>query len=1054
MQSNRVKHDARALVKATGIPYQEALKKIRRQAALDEASAQTEQATQVHASDSPTPGVVLPSKDPYSAVNALANRIIDVTENPPAESDDASAARSRVLSHQALSVTGEYGQSFVHVPKNRDADQVVEAIADMAFQRRGKSDAAFTAVLADHLRALTDTQRAAVAQARAHGVFLVCPATVDPTVEFAELPEHTVTTDWLNAVGITSIADYTPAKAWSEPTRPGLIAAARTKLTAAGSVTRTVRLEFDDHPLGVISGVVGTGKHTLLRTLIASTAVTRSPQDVGFFLVTSTVGRFDAVKDLPHMRGFCENATTLAHAGRALFAAESELTRRVKRVNELGCDWRGYRERHTAGESGYEEPWPELLIVLDEMYDVLRANRQLISTLNYLASQTHDLGVRVVWSSQFIDDSLFGNLSVGFSYALTASDVGHSRRAIGTVDAVHLPKGSGQALLKAPDGLGRMTVVRVTGLDSSAPVGGAPADEQVFAHLRGVEGLPALLTPSLDTPIFLIDPNEFQSFFDDGNTLVYRSKFNGLLPVLSGVNPTKLQVPVGDLDDVRNARRAAFDVDLSDNGLIVGDAGSGKSTTLMTMVATSARVNGPAARWLLIDGRKRSLFAVQRYPNVAAYVNARDADKVARVIGEAENILDEREAGAEADQWLVLAIDDAEALLGGDEGVLIRNRLLRLAELGPKHRVVVVATAPSPEAMTFKLSKHLPVTVALRMSNPVQLSGGLEFKSLLKALPDQPGRAVDPKSHLAALIAFPASSHTGGGVTDYGKRIAAAWDSRLTPVDVEVGSVTQERLRSALSDTGDVPPRDRRIALGLNVSTCKPVFWNPRREKSLVIGGGHGSGKTTALRGIIGEIVERFTLDEARIVIVDPSLGLIGERDALVERGYLKAENYAVSTEEITDAMSRVSRLLRARTPSAVLPAEQVADRSWFTGPEVFVIADDYQCVSDNPAHYGPMYAGLHEARKELRGHDLGVRFAIATIDKGFTPRIDRDRLLSALAPEAYGALLMLSGDPSEMSVGPNRLRFEKRRAGRGVYDTPHTVPVTVQTTAAAPSGA
>src|SRR5260370_35731484 len=83
---------------------------------------------------------------------------------------------------------------------------------------------------------------------------------------------------------------------------------------------------------------------------------------------------------------------------------------------------------------------------------------------------------------------------------------------------------------------------------------------------------------------------------------------------------------------------------------------------------------------------------------------------------------------------------------------------------------------------------------------------------------------------------------------------------------------------------------------------------------------------------------------EVQVVVVDYRRGLLGvvPRDFMV--GYAGAEPAAAQVAESAAALTR-------RLPPADLSIQQLRARSWWKGPELYVVADDYDLVATPSAN-------------------------------------------------------------------------------------------------------
>ncbi|WP_410652253.1 hypothetical protein [Amycolatopsis sp. cmx-4-54] len=138
------------------------------------------------------------------------------------------------------------------------------------------------------------------------------------------------------------------------------------------------------------------------------------------------------------------------------------------------------------------------------------------------------------------------------------------------------------------------------------------------------------------------------------------------------------------------------------------------------------------------------------------------------------------------------------------------------------------------------------------------------------------------------------------------------------------------------SDTGHA---DRRAPVAISATTFEPVYLDFAAESHFMAFMGPQSGKTNFLRTVVRGIEERYTPQEATILLVD-------YRRTMLE--FVKAEHliaYIVSANQLDGAMSDVAGSLRKRLPGPDVTQEQLKKRSWWTGPELFVVVDDYDLV-------------------------------------------------------------------------------------------------------------
>lgn len=872
-------------------------------------------------------------------------------------------------------------------------------------------------------------------------------------------------------------------------------------------------------PHGVIQGITGAGKSFLLQGIVLSMCAIYGPDKACFILADFKGGAaFDGWDKLPHVIAVLTNlAEEKELIDRAQDIIEGELIRRQRLLRQYGCenavDYRN--KRRAAGDPADMPTLPDLFIFVDEFYEFLKANRQYIRLFSSVGSVGRSLGVHMIPCSQFMDETLLGDLSkhIMFGISLTSSDASFSRKVIGTDDAVNLVKGSGQAIIRQSvneveqrDGFigfnhaenyttrGETTVNPADPRTSdggarSLPFGLYPTEDELLPagtsevvetvevtshdismrqalmeHLCKFQEVqaPTLWQPSITVPMTLRDTRtgEYEVLGSDG----------------------ELRIRLGDIDNPREHARPPLVLAPKSCVGIYGDPGTGKSMTLMTMVATTALTYRTDLTWMLADYRG-GCAPVEHYPNVASYATKHDVDTITRILGEAQIKIGHREAlfaehritdtsefmrmrkenpNLDDTGYLMVGIDGIDVMLGDAEDTALRDQLIRIALNGPKYGVFLVVTAPSPDVLTFKLSKHFGSTVLLRIANPTQISveGGLEVKGRIKALPHQPGRGLDPLTGLYTLVMVPRMTPippekeaTPGYPAEY-KPINNSAEIRATgemlskmmpkvrPLSVVGSLYTYATMWEGAMSIGldlrdpSVAPKDRWLPLGVDVGTLNMAWLRPQVSPHVLITGDANSGRTATLREIITTVTNMYSPTEAKFVIVDPSFRFLNEQAELVERGYMKPSNYA--TNDVTEVAKVLKTLLEARTPKGLPSPQALEARDWFTGPEIFVIVNAYHLVSGLGMSAGPLSVIEEFIRKAPgRGGNLGVHLCVATEAKGFANKTDRDKLCAAMVAQQT-PILMLSGPANEMRVGPDRIKFEKRRPGRGLLYTPN----------------
>src|SRR5690606_10569919 len=116
---------------------------------------------------------------------------------------------------------------------------------------------------------------------------------------------------------------------------------------------------------------------------------------------------------------------------------------------------------------------------------------------------------------------------------------------------------------------------------------------------------------------------------------------------------------------------------------------------------------------------------------------------------------------------------------------------------------------------------------------------------------------------------------------------------------------------------------------------------------------------------------------------------------------------YGTSAQVTEDMIRQVVMVMRERIPGPDITPEQLRARSWWSGPELFMLIDDYDMVA-NPTN-NPL-APLQEFIP--MGRDIGLHL-IVTRRMGGASRAMYDPLISRIRELASPGILM-SGDKSE----------------------------------------
>ncbi|MGB3602687.1 MAG: hypothetical protein WBA38_03940 [Gordonia sp. (in: high G+C Gram-positive bacteria)] len=160
------------------------------------------------------------------------------------------------------------------------------------------------------------------------------------------------------------------------------------------------------------------------------------------------------------------------------------------------------------------------------------------------------------------------------------------------------------------------------------------------------------------------------------------------------------------------------------------------------------------------------------------------------------------------------------------------------------------------------------------------------------------------------------------------------------------------------------------------------------------------AGKTNLLKAALGEIVRRRDVLSNDVVVVDPRRSLLDFVPTPPQRRYVTTQ------EQASEVFVALDKYLRARLSGPDVTPAQLRERSWWKGPEMVIVIDDYVVLVPsgtalNP--FSPLVPLLPHAR------DIGLHIIVARKSSG-AARAIFDSSISGLRDNSAAAVL-LSGD-------------------------------------------
>lgn len=557
-------------------------------------------------------------------------------------------------------------------------------------------------------------------------------------------------------------------------------------------------------------------------------------------------------------------------------------------------------------------------------------------------------------------------------------------------------------------------------------------------------------------------------------------------------NGSRLEFHIGITDAPFHHKRLPYVIQPQDAGAhirILGQGGSGRSTAVQAIVAGALQGYSPRfCSFYLIDYAGAKLSEIAGLPNVGGYASKSDVDSITRFIGEFFRVLAIRERAfgargvatlddyfadretnpSEGDPYghMFLVFDGFSSYLADNEGA--RESLLRLLDNGARFGLHVVVTALSNSEIPMKMHKHFGTSVHLAVQDPNESFVMGAEKAMVQRLPrDQPGRCVDFARQLDARIVVPQfeaieplSEEQGMAVYDYRASYSAGIarfvgqmqqrfpdaEQRAVPIHPAPPSIDYQIIWDLYDGYAKrvaeaTPPRpgrraamDKHLPLAISTEDLRVVTVPDHTSPHLLAVGSTQSGKTTILRNLINSIVQQFTAEEAQIVIVESRYALLAEQQKLAEAGYLMA--YA-DRNTLTQAVEKIKVAIEPRFPKMEegqqLSAHAIQNRSWYSGPEVFVLIDGALAFSGSGFGNSP----LDPLLELMSRNDLGLHVYATGPAQGFPSVRQANKLYKALA-EASTTTLLLSGPADEGTVWPGTgIKFALRRPGQAALVDP-----------------
>jgi len=457
---------------------------------------------------------------------------------------------------------------------------------------------------------------------------------------------------------------------------------------------------------------------------------------------------------------------------------------------------------------------------------------------------------------------------------------------------------------------------------------------------------------------------------------------------------------------------------------VVGSARSGKSTAIRSLICALALNHTPGeVQVYCLDFGGGTLAGLRDLPHVGGVAGRADAAAVHRTVGQVSTLLAARQrrfADLGADSMstyrkrrpdddaygdVFLVIDGWPTLRAEYED--LEPVVTDLAALGLAYGVHVVASAPRWIDFRPSVRDLFRSRIELRLADPAD---SMVSRRVAATVPSQvPGRGLTGDG-LHLLTAVPGLA--GAETAELVRMVAAGWGGDHAPAVRLLPPVLPYADLNRRTTTG------LRLPIGIAEADLETVAVDFASEPHFLLFGDVGCGKSSFLRALATTVAGRFTPAQAQLVIVDYRRSLLGA----VQNAHLAG--YGTSTAGTTDIVKSVAQAMKGRLPGADVTPQQLRERSWWSGPELFVLVDDYDLVANGPVN--PL-AALADYLPQAR--DVGLHLVI-TRRSGGAARALYEPVLQRLR-ELGSPGMVMTGDPSE-GVLLGSVRPAPLPAGRG----------------------
>lgn len=699
----------------------------------------------------------------------------------------------------------------------------------------------------------------AVVSVRGGTVVTVDVQTADANVQaVADLISHTAAEAVARALAPVRDATFSAripeSVAWSRVTGVDLHDASRaaqqlrrrwangptTTIALGAGASGSVRIDLDrDGPHVLVAGTTGAGKSELLQSMVASLVASNAPDDLRLLLVDFKGGTaFGPCGTLPHTLDVLTDLDT-ATTSRALRSLTAEIRRREQLLAAAGAaDIRAWHAITPAIPG--RNVMPRLVIVVDEFATLAEELPEFLGGLVAIAQRGRALGVHLVLATQRPEGAVSADIRANtrLRICLAVARDAESRDVIDSADAVRLDHATpGRALMR----IGGIELVEVQVARVTGPI--ATSRPAVALVPLAAWGEPHDTTADARQPA-----SELEQLVAAARLAAPRvTAVDMWLPALpqrvqaSSLTAADGHVGIGLVDLPDDQRQPQLRLSTRDAAplLVIGGGRSGRTTAALTVATTLASRLSPDRLHIWAIDTGSGLDALRGLPHAGAVVEARDVERVERLL---HHLVDGGHLRADRQALLVVDTWDGVVAAARDAGAgRIEELLVRLVMDGASGGTRVVLTTDR-SGLTGRLAATIADRYCLRLADHADYALlGLPARNAPRDLP--PGRAL--RAADLALVQF-------ATVDEQTRAAACAWPPPATPprrFEPLPASVPLHTLRRRHPGA---------LVVGVRADDLSPAVVDVDEVGgAFLVAGPPRSGRSTALVNIAAQLADR-----------------------------------------------------------------------------------------------------------------------------------------------------------------------------------------------------